>query len=231
MGSPRSGTRGAPFAGRPRNVDDGGEFSDDSDTWDEDEDDYPHHPPSRRGGGGRRSSSARQRSRGPGTRRRSMDDSRHSQQSHFRDPWGHAPSDSEDSESDSEDDNRSRRQRLSVAKRRSMSKIREKTRDMFMDSEDERTGNSQTKKWGATLAGALAGGLAAQQVGKRRKGRHHADANWVPTALGAIMGGFASREAEKIWYKKKADVEERRHEDDGSSRHGSSRGRSRSQGW
>jgi len=218
--SPRSGTRGGVFGGRPRHIDDDEtDFSDGSESWD---DQYDR---KRSGGSTRRRGDRRRSSHGPDLRRRSMDDGRHSR---FRDPWGHADSAS-DSESDSEDDNRSRRQKFSLARRRSVSRIRDKAKDMFGDSDDERTGNTQMKKWGATMAGALAGGLAAQQVGKM-KGRDH----WVPTALGAFMGGFATREAEKLWFKRKADVEERNEGWEAANGHrdrGRDGKRSRSQGW
>jgi uncharacterized protein YcfJ len=52
------------------------------------------------------------------------------------------------------------------------------------------------------MAGALAGGLAAQRVGKKH-GRDH----WVPTALGAFMGGFGAREVEKLWMSRKSEKE------------------------
>jgi len=70
--------------------------------------------------------------------------------------------------------------------------------------ENERTGNSEMKKWGATFAGAIAGGFAAQEAG-RRSNKH---TNWVPTALGAFLGGFGAREVEKLIYTRKANHNE-----------------------
>jgi hypothetical protein len=117
---------------------------------------------------------------------------------------------------------------LALARRRSMSKIRQTMHDVLNNSDDEKTGNTQIKKWGATVAGALVGGLAAQQVGKRT-GR---DNHWVPTTLGAFIGGFTAREAEKAWFEKKAAKREEQEsdEDDDDDVGGRRRRRSRSQG-
>jgi hypothetical protein len=84
--------------------------------------------------------------------------------------------------------------------KRSLSNVRTTFTDMFVDDNNKRTGNSEMKKWGATLAGAMAGGLAMQQVGRRMEGGEH----WARTAVGAVVGGLASRELEKAWYNKKA---------------------------
>jgi len=83
------------------------------------------------------------------------------------------------------------------------------------DEDNERTGNTELKKWGATMAGALAGGLAAQRVGKKR-GQDH----WVPTALGAFMGGFGAREVEKLWMTRKSTREREMEEKYGGDERG-----------
>jgi len=57
----------------------------------------------------------------------------------------------------------------------------------FLQDEDE-DGNTELKKWGATIAGAVVGGLAGRKVKKD---------NWVSTAIGAVAGGIVAREAEK----------------------------------
>jgi len=62
------------------------------------------------------------------------------------------------------------------------------------DEHHDGEGNTEGRKWGATLAGALAGGL----VGKTAKKDH-----WVPAALGALIGGFTAREAEKTYYRRR----------------------------
>ncbi|KAF2669936.1 hypothetical protein BT63DRAFT_225662 [Microthyrium microscopicum] len=72
---------------------------------------------------------------------------------------------------------------------RSRSRVKQKISQIFgKDEHHDGEGNSDAKKWVATLAGAAAGGLAARQVKKD---------HWVPAAIGAIVGGLTAREAEK----------------------------------
>jgi hypothetical protein len=85
--------------------------------------------------------------------------------------------------------------------KRSLSNMRTSFQGAFVDEHNnKRTGNSEVKKWGATFAGAMAGGLAMQQISKKMEGGEH----WARTAVGAFIGGFASRELEKAWYNKQA---------------------------
>jgi len=140
----------------------------------------------------------------PDTRRRSMDDTR---ESRFRDPWYNHDSDTDSDRSPSPRDRgrHSTSQALATRRRSLSQKVRRKMSGVFATKENnERTGNSEVKKWGATFAGAVAGGFAAQEAG-RRTGKH---TNWVPTALGAFLGGFGAREAEKFFYNRKANHEE-----------------------
>jgi uncharacterized protein YcfJ len=83
---------------------------------------------------------------------------------------------------DDRDDRRSRR-----GKSRDRDRSRSRNRLSFLQDEDD-DGNTELKKWGATLAGAVVGGFAGRTVKKD---------NWVPTAIGAVAGGFFAREAEK----------------------------------
>lgn len=95
---------------------------------------------------------------------------------------------------DERDDRRSRRGK-SRDRDRSRSRSRGGSRLGFLQDEDN-DGNTELKKWGATLAGAVVGGFAGRTVKKD---------NWVPTAIGAVVGGFVAREAEK-------EIVKRRHE-------------------
>lgn len=72
-----------------------------------------------------------------------------------------------------------------------------------MTREDEE-GNTELKKWGATIAGAAVGAYAGRTAKKD---------NWVPTAIGAVVGGLVAREAEKEWVKRKHDKQLRREEE------------------
>jgi hypothetical protein len=100
-----------------------------------------------------------------------------------------------------EDDKRSRRTR---SKGRSGSRERSKSRGRseknFLTQENEE-GNTELKKWGATLAGAAVGAYA----GRTAKKDH-----WVPAAIGAVVGGLVAREAEKEFVKRKHEKQARR---------------------
>jgi hypothetical protein len=163
---------------------------------------------------------------GPPIRGRSADDGRPSNR-RSRDPFYYRDGPDGDSDDDRSPSPRGRRSSVSgmaLIRRPSIAGIRQKVGDLMWDSDNEKTGNSELKKLGATMAGALAGGLAAQQAGKKY-GRDH----WVPTALGAFMGGFTAREAEKFWYKRKATKDEEK-EDDSDDDGGYRNGRSQSHG-
>lgn len=100
-----------------------------------------------------------------------------------------------------DDDRRSRRAGSRGRNRsRSRSKSRTRSERNFMTQEDE-DGNTELKKWGATLAGAAVGAFA----GRTAKKDH-----WVPTAIGAVVGGLVAREAEKEFVKRKHDKHLRR---------------------
>lgn len=93
---------------------------------------------------------------------------------------------------DERDDRRSRRGK---SRDRERSRSRTGSRMGFLQDEDD-DGNTELKKWGATLAGAVVGGFAGRTAKKD---------NWVPTAIGAVVGGLVAREAEK-------EIVKRRHE-------------------
>jgi len=105
-----------------------------------------------------------------------------------------------------EDDRRSRR---SGERRRDDDRSKSRTRSErnFLTQENEE-GNTELKKWGATLAGAAVGAWAGRTAKKD---------NWVPTAIGAVVGGLVAREAEKEFVKRKHEKHLRReseYEDD-----------------
>ncbi len=103
---------------------------------------------------------------------------------------------------DERDDRRSRRGK-SRDREGSRSRSRPGSRMGFLRDEDE-DGNNELKKWGATIAGAVVGGLAGRTAKKD---------NWVPTAVGAVVGGFVAREAEKSIVKRRHQKHLRREEE------------------
>jgi len=104
---------------------------------------------------------------------------------------------------DERDDRRSGRGK-SRDRERSRSRSRAGSRLSYFQDEDA-DGNTELKKWGATLAGAVAGGFAGRTMATNISGKSDKKENWVPTAIGAVLGGFAAREAEK-------EIVKRRHE-------------------
>lgn len=229
-------------------------MDDDDDADDDDEDDElesgRRHGGYRGGGGEPRTYHRRvvRTKYGPPLRTRSMDEGRRTSEGGRRGRYGSARAgdtfygNSDDSDSNNSDSDRSRGRgrrsssKLAMIRRPSMSGLRrkasdlgisQKVKDLLWDSDNERTGNTEIKKLGATFAGALAGGFAAQQAGKKY-GRNH----WMPAALGAVMGGFTAREAEKFYFKRKADKGEREEEDEDEWEGGDGyrQGRSRSHG-
>lgn len=102
-----------------------------------------------------------------------------------------------------EEDRRLRRRSSRGARSRSRSKSRTRSERSFLTREDEE-GNTELKKWGATIAGAAVGAYAGRTAKKD---------NWVPTAIGAVVGGLVAREAEKEWVKRKHDKQLRREEE------------------
>jgi len=120
---------------------------------------------------------------------------------------------SEDDDDDGDgDENKSRR--LGP-----VSRIQRRVTDAFsLDDHDDGAENTQAKKWGATIAGAVVGA-----AGARTAKRDH----WVPAALGAIVGGMTAREAEKLYFRAKDKRSERKaaYEADGGRRRSRSRGR------
>jgi hypothetical protein len=77
--------------------------------------------------------------------------------------------------------------------RGAVGKIKRRMSEMLEpDQEWDGEGNSQAKKWGATIAGAVIGATAARQARKD---------HWVPAALGAVLGGMTAREVEKMYFR------------------------------
>jgi len=94
-----------------------------------------------------------------------------------------------------EDRGSSRRDRGSSRRNRSESRS---------ESDDDGKGkeeNPDVAKWGATLAGALAGGFAGHKAKKD---------NIIGIGIGAVVGGLIAREAEKEVYKYKSHRKEER---------------------
>lgn len=113
--------------------------------------------------------------------------------------------DREDRYYDDEPDDRQSRSGRSKDRDRSRSKSRTGSRLSFLQGEDE-DGNTELKKWGATLAGAVVGGIA----GRTATGKSGKKDNWVPTAIGAVVGGLVAREAEKGFVKRQHEKQLRR---------------------
>jgi len=115
--------------------------------------------------------------------------------------------DDEEDDSDDYDDRRrvdkyrGRRDRDSDRSRSRSGKRSDKSKSRGNSSDRGKEGNSEAKKWAATLAGAAAGGFAGHKAKKD---------NWMPTAIGAIVGGLVAREAEKEVYKRKGHRKEER---------------------
>jgi hypothetical protein len=123
---------------------------------------------------------------------------------------------------DDEDDNEgqdSQPKDRGTMMRRSMSRLRTTVKDALGGNEEEDgENNTQTKKWAATVGGAIAGGLAGRRVQKD---------HWVPAAMGAFLGGFAARELEKTYYRRQDKGREGEEPYEGRRSHSDSRSRSR----
>lgn len=101
-----------------------------------------------------------------------------------------------------EDDRRVARRERSGSRREER---RHKRHDDESEEEEHEDGNSEIKKWGATLAGAAVGGFAGRTAKKD---------NWIAPAIGAVVGGLIAREGEKEFYKRR----ERKHEEEREER-------------
>jgi hypothetical protein len=167
----------------------------------------------------RRGGDARDRGYGDGGQRRSSHDIPRSRD------YMYDKEDDSESDTDVDDyDKSSRRGRRRSDSRgrnaggklsRSVSRVRNKLKEALGgDEQDDGEGNSQAKKWVATLAGAVAGGFA---------GRKYSKEHWVPAAIGAFAGGFAAREAEKTFFRHRDEKEK----EEGQAWGGRDRSRSR----
>lgn len=109
------------------------------------------------------------------------------------------------SDSDEEEDDRQVARRKSRHGSRRSSRHRRGSIADDVEKPDD-VGQTDWKKWGATIAGAAVGAYGVHR-GMKGNNRGGGNEDYLGAAVGAVVGGLIAREAEKEWYKHKATKE------------------------